>query len=380
MGKRELILIAVFAVVGVAVYQLTAPPAAPGEQGFSISRIVNNLRREMQGSRANAEATNRAQMPVSADVTDLRVNLTRGPITIVGEDRAEIDGEVVARSTGQDETEAKLLAQQTVLTLERSGTTVLATVHFPVAGRQTARLTLKVPAHLRVRIDSSAGELQISGVQGVELGQPRGETTLRDIKGRVTGSQRGGELTIANAGALRLTARGTDVRLEQIRGEAVLNLQAGELKATGVAGPIEIESSASDITLDGFDKTTGSLRISATSGSVDIKGLRVESRIDLRNSELDLAVDRAAPISVYSEGDEPVTLTAPAGGFRLEAIARNARILGVPDDQLKRWGLEAVGTGEAGENRAEGDVNGGGALITIRTERGDITLRARDGA
>jgi hypothetical protein len=378
MGKRELILIAVFGVLGVAVYQVTAPPPAPGERGFSLSRIFDNVRREVQGNRANAEATNRAAFPLPADVTDLRVNLVRGPITITGEDRDDIDGEVVAHSNGHDQAEAKSLAERTVLSFERTGTTVLATVNFPVEGRQTARLTLKVPSRLRVRIDSSAGELQISRVEGVELGQPRGQTTLRDIKGRVTGSQRGGELTVANAGALRVTARGTDVRLEQIRGEAVLNLQAGELKATGLAGPIEIESSASDIALDGFEKTTGTLRISAMSGSIDIKGLRVESRIDLRNTELDIAVDRAAPITIYSEGDEPVTLTAPAGGFRLEAVARNARITAVPDGQLTRWGLTVDGKGEEEEHRASGDVNGGGALITVRTERGDITIRARE--
>jgi hypothetical protein len=379
MGKRELILIAVFAVVGMAVYQFTAPPPAPGERGFSLSRIVDNMRREVRGNRASAEATNRAVQAVPPEIAELRVTLSRGAITITGEERADIEGQVSAQSTGFDQAEAQRLAQETVLKFEQTGTTLLATVFFPEAGRQTARLALKVPARLRVRVENNTGDLQIGNVEAVELAQARGESTIRGIRGRVSGLHRGGELSIADAGSLRLTARATDIRLEQILGEAVLNTQAGELKGTGLVGPIEIDSTSSDITLDGFDKTTGMLRITASAGSIDVKGLRVESRIDLRNASLDVEVDRAAPITIYSDGDEPVTLTAPAGGFRLDAVARDARITTVPDGLFARWGLAAGAKEDEEEQRAAGEVNGGGALISVRTTRGDITIRARDG-
>ena len=37
MGKRELLLIFCFVIVGVVVYQATARPPAPGERGLSLS-------------------------------------------------------------------------------------------------------------------------------------------------------------------------------------------------------------------------------------------------------------------------------------------------------------------------------------------------------
>ena len=54
MGKRELLLIAVFVVVGTGVYQMTAP-ARPGVSGFSLSRLLEHVRSEI--ARAGRRAT-----------------------------------------------------------------------------------------------------------------------------------------------------------------------------------------------------------------------------------------------------------------------------------------------------------------------------------
>ena len=52
MGKRELILIVVFVMLGATVYQFTAPPPAPGERSFSLSGIIDEMRLEVRGNRA----------------------------------------------------------------------------------------------------------------------------------------------------------------------------------------------------------------------------------------------------------------------------------------------------------------------------------------
>ena len=45
MGKRELLIIAAFVVIGTVVYQLTAPDPKPGEKAFSFSGLMSALRR-----------------------------------------------------------------------------------------------------------------------------------------------------------------------------------------------------------------------------------------------------------------------------------------------------------------------------------------------
>ncbi len=59
-------------------------------------------------------------------------------------------------------------------------------------------------------------------------------------------------------------------------------------------------------------------------GSVSVKGLRTEGRIDVREADVDVVVDRAAPLAIYSEGGDSVDLTPPDGGYQLDAVAMNA--------------------------------------------------------
>ena len=63
MGKRELVLIAVFVVLGFCVYQLTAPPPPPGSEGVSIGGIFRNMRRDVQGARESAASDSAADRP-----------------------------------------------------------------------------------------------------------------------------------------------------------------------------------------------------------------------------------------------------------------------------------------------------------------------------
>ena len=378
MGKRELILIVVFVMLGATVYQFTAPPPAPGERTFSFSRIVDEMRREVRGNRASAEVKSTTTEVIDESITELRFTPRTNNLTIVGEDRKDVEANLAVRSTGYDDAEARKLAGETQVKYDRSGSVLFVTIQYPEPGSQTARLSLKIPARLKVRIEPNSGRLEVSNVTDVELANARGETILKDIKGRVSGTHRGGELKITDAGSLKLTTRGSDTRIERIRGETVISTQAGDLRGTGVVGPIEVESNSTDVTLEGLDQTTGMVRINATGGSIVMKGVRSESRIDLRNAELELAIDRPAIVAVYSEGEEPVEITPPAaGGFRLDVVAREADITATPEGLFKTWGLAVDSQGEDKEHRLTGDVAGGGPLVTVRSQRGSILFRGR---
>ena len=105
------------------------------------------------------------------------------------------------------------------------------------------------------------------------------------------------------------------------------------------------------------------------SGSVSVKGLRTEGRIDVRGADVDVVVERAAPLAIYAEGGDPIEITPPAGGYQLDAVASDGNITLPPGT------LEVTTTGQ--EHRATGPVNGGGPTITIRSAHGNITVRSR---
>jgi len=370
MGKRELLLIAAVAVVAAIIYQITAPPELPGDRHTSLGQIVQNIRRGVQGSRARASATTSTTFEVAPAVDELRLALLRGGITIVGEDRPDIQADLTAQSNGYDAAEADRLAKAVKLTFSGSGASLFAGVAFPREGSQTATLSLKVPRRLRILLNPNVGPLRITGVREVELVNARGTTEIRRVSGLVSGSQRGGSLLVADAGNLRLTTRGSDVTLEEIRGDSPswITTNAGELKITGVHGPFTIDATATDVSLDKIQTDNGMIRANVSSGSIKVNGLRSEGRIDARNADITVAVERPAPLYIYSEGDEPVTVMLPVqGGYQLDAVANGGRITapaGLPP---------AVSSSDA-EQHATGPVRGGGPMISIRSTNGNINL------
>lgn len=369
MGKRELLLIAAFVVVGAVVYQFTAPPPAAGERSFQPGQVIEHIRRAIRGNRASAEVVTRSTHPVDASVSEVRFDLKSANLTIVGEDRSDIDAELLVHSNAYDNEEAQSTAKQTSLKVDRAGARLALSVSYPGPGIQRATVTLKVPQRLAVRLQGGGGELAISHVSALELGGARGKVEIEDISGLVSGSHRGGELHITNAGTIKLTTTGTDAAVERVHGEMTMTMRGGELKCGDPAGPIDLDTNGTDIALERLEKTTSIVHITAVGGSLEVKGLRTEGRFDVRGADVDVSIDRAAPLAIYSEGGDAIEITPPPGGYLLDAVASEGTIKLPP-------GTLDVASSEQ-EHRATGPINGGGPTITIRSKRGDITVKPR---
>jgi hypothetical protein len=367
MGKRELLLIVAFVTVGVAVYYATAPAPAPGQQGFSISRIVDHLRREVRGNRSSAEVTSTTAIPLSRGVAEVRFETGSAPLTISGEDRADVLCELHVWSSGFDEAEAKKYAGATALKTGEAGVSLVIGIKYPEPATQRAALVVRVPRSLAVRVQPSRGKIEIGDVTAVELVEARGQAAVRRVSGRVAVTHRGGALTIEDAASLKLNTRGSTVVLKNIRGEAAVQVQAGELRAESIDGPIDVESIGTRLKLDNVTGTRKPIRINAVGGSVSVSGLRTETRIDGRDTRIDAAIAEPAAISIYNEADEPMDVSLPLRGFRLDALATNGRLTVAP-------GMPEVTTSQD-EQRSTGPVGGGGPTITLRAARGNITIK-----
>jgi hypothetical protein len=374
MGKRELLLIVGFVIVGAVVYQATAPPPGPNDKGFSFSRLIDAARREIRGNRASTELTTTSTETLTADITELRL-LGSLEAEVIGEDRTDIATSLRIRSNAYDEAEARKYAQASTLVTDRAGSSLSMRVKYPREGRQWGYLTVRVPSRLRVRTEGIAKTV-ISGVAGVEMTNSRSDVTIKRIAGRVTFNHRGGTVSIEDVDSLKFTGRGTELKVRGVRGDAsILFEQGGELNASGLSGAVDVESRNADVTLSGLEAARGPIRVNVNAGSLKLEGLRTDTRIDGRNAELEIAVSRAAPIAIYSDGDD-VLLTPPATGYRLDAVVVDGQI--APEALVTSLGLERRDTKEPREVRASGAVGGGGPTITVRATRGDLTLRERE--
>jgi len=375
MGKRELVLISIFVVLGICVYQFTAPDA--GGEDVSIGGIVNKIRRNMQGARATAPADSTQAVPVDAAVRELRINLSRGSdLTVTGEDRSDISAELHAVGRGYDDAEAKAMAATATLRVERNGDAVVVSMEqaMPRSMPRNSRLdqltiVLKVPRRLALRVEPHVGRLVVSDLASAEIMGSRGETRLQNIAGHLQLAHSGGKLEIDGVASVKLSSRNSNGTIARVTGMATLDLTGGELRLENVVGPLDVEARNTELTLDAAKTAKPPLRFNGSGGELHITGLRTEARIDGRNTDIEVMMQAAAPLTIYNTG-ENIHVTAPASGYMLDAIATEGR-LDIADGTLKPQ--------EDGDARVNGAVRGGGPTLSLRATRGDITVRKPEG-
>jgi Putative adhesin len=372
MGKRELVLIAVFVVLGFCVYQLTAPPPLPGSEGVSISGIFRNMRRTIHGASESAAADSAQTVPVDATVKELRLNIVRpGDLTVAGEDRADIAAELHTTARGYDQAEAKASADATKLKIERVGDAMVVSLDSS-AGRNLPRnnsvaqmvILLKVPRRLAMRMEPHSGRLIVSQLASGEIIGSRGETRITGIPGRLVLTHSGGSLELEDLGSLKLNARNSRGTVKKVGGALAVDSTGGDLAMTDITGPLEIEGRNTDLKIDDLKNMKAPLRINSTGGEIIVRGLRSEARLDGRNNVIDVALAAPAVVTIYNLGE--IRVTAPPGGYTIDAVATEGHIT-MDDGDLK--------PSDGPDPHVAGPVRGGGPTLTLRSTRGGITVR-----
>ena len=267
MGKRELFIIIAFVALGAVAYQLTAPPPKPGERGFSLTRMFSGIRREISANASSATVTRTGTVKVRPGVTEVRVRaLRRVPITITGERRSDIAYELPVESTGPDESTAKAWAERTELREDDLGGAIALWLFFPDEGTQTAKLVLRVPDHLTVRIEGSE-QVQVSGVAAVNLFNLSGEATLSGITGAVTGNHRTGDLNVTGAGSVDLTLASSRAKFRDVSGGLSLSGRNGDCSVARSKGTID--ATFTNVEFD-VSEHTGSIKVGGDGGRLKV--------------------------------------------------------------------------------------------------------------
>jgi len=372
MGKRELVLVVAFVVVGIVVYQFTAPPPPPGSEGFSVGGILRNIRREMKGARETATADSAQTVAIPAAAVLLRVNVALViDLTITGEDRSDIAASLHVMARGFEKTDATAAAHAPRLKIETPGDAVVVSLEFtgmPSVSRNqpppNLSLNLSVPKRLAVRAEPHIGRFVLTNVASAEIMGSRGETKISRLAGDVRLTHNGGPIDVSNVRSLKLTVRNSRGTIKDVAGQTTIDGIGGDLTLSGIAGPLEIEGRNTDVTLDAATLLKPPLRINLTAGQLRVRGLRTEARIDGRNSDISVTLDAAAPLSIYNLGG--ITVTAPPGGYNVDAVATEGRVT-VEDGTLTAT--------DGPDSHAEGKIRGGGPALMLRATRGSIEVR-----
>ena len=153
---------------------------------------------------------------------------------------------------------------------------------------------------------------------------------------------------------------------------------SGDIRIEGIAGPVDCESDSGEIDISGIasqvSATTdsGAIQIREVGGPVDaetdsgdIQVLAIAGGIDAHSdsSNIHLSQTVAAPIYVQSDSGRVSLKLAPAGGYTFRLRTDDGRV-DCP---------EMVRTSSS-HKETEGVVRGGGSIVAIETDSGDIDI------
>lgn len=363
MGKRELLIIGAFLVLGFGAYQISAPPAAEG-RGLSLSRILDSMRREVRGNPGTASWVVTGTIPVSADITELRIPSAPSGVTVTGEDREDVAYEMTVESNGPDDTLALEYAKAVSLKQDDLGAAIDIRLEYPDEASQRASLVMRVPSRLGVRV--SGRSVQVVGVASAELNSVIGDATVGDISGLVSGTHRSGRLTVERAGRVDLTLQSSRGRFAAVRNGLVLSARNGDIEVEDSPGPIDIDQANVSVVLTG---STDRVRVGGTGGEVRVVGPRGDVQIETRRTEVEVALTHAVPLSVITTDDTLRLILAEGVAVVLEAAATAGG-----DVQATEFELTPEQDGDTSRLAHSFGTNAS-VRVVLRNSRGDIVIR-----
>jgi DUF4097 and DUF4098 domain-containing protein YvlB len=300
-------------------------------------------------------------------------------------------------------------------------------------GSGNVKFTITVPKETAVMVTSANGNLSLSGTTGsADLQTEFGDLSLEDVRGEVSGQSSNGKITAKNilsdkkitlsSEFGRITAgtiQGSEVMIASTNGEldltgikasglfkatsefggiSISNSQAGmaefhstngavRLEKIDLAGKLGMNSEFGDLTLIGvkamiyeLEAKNGKISVDDAQGQVtahsefgDVEVLNADS------ATLDLSSKNGSVTFSGSLGAGPHSVTSEFGDLKLSLPAGTA----IDVDLKTEFGeinsdfeLTLTVKGEVKTKHLQGKINGGGALLTVKTNNGNLTLEA----
>lgn len=364
MAKRELLIAVGFLVAGALAYWLTAAPRERPIPRNTLPALVEEWRQETARSASRETVRTSGNRPLGREVAEVRLSgFTR--VDVVGEDRADVAWTLVVAASGPTPDAARTSAANTTLVEDDLGA-ALALSPTSAGGdtRRTAELTVRVPAHVSLRLEG-ARRVTVDGTSGVRLEGIVGDVSLKNVRGPLTGAHRNGALDVAGARTLNLNLNASRATLAGVEGDITISARNGECHLVAPAGATTIEATGVVLTAT---ESTGSLRANITNGSMTITSPRDLVHVDARRARIDLSLDRPVPITVV--GVE--STTAAALGETLPITV---------DATITNGTIDARGVGLTATPTHDGarlvHTFGAAARVTLRATRGAIEITRR---
>jgi DUF4097 and DUF4098 domain-containing protein YvlB len=345
----------------------------------------------------------------------LRVKLAMGSARIQGDSQGGITYVIKRRAYTSSEQQARREFESYRLNTSVKGETawIVAESHGRKESNCTDDFVIKVPRNLesakietgggnvnasgisgRVEIQSGGGSLRLDDIGGdavaetggglIDVGSVGGDVSLQtgggnikiaSAKGEIKAESGGGSVVVLSglqgavletgggsirvercSGAVRATTGGGSIDLGEIGGSAQIETGAGSIRLASAKGQVHAQTGGGSIQLDGAP----SVQAETSAGGIIVKLL--SSSGGRTNSTLETS---AGDITVYLANDLPISIRAEievANGHTIHSDFSDIHIA----SEGGPWEKTVT---------AEGQLNGGGPLLKVRTNSGNVSFR-----
>jgi DUF4097 and DUF4098 domain-containing protein YvlB len=352
-----------------------------------------------------------------AAARNLRVKIESGSVRVTGGSQASIDYAVSNHSYASSEDKARREFDGYKISAYVRGDTawVVGEWQGSKPRRSSSEFVINVPRNTEfVKVETDGGDLTATGIAGrVEGESGGGSLRLDDIGGAINAETGGGSIDVGTVGGdLSLRTGGGSIKVGSAKGKinaetgggsvvvvycllgAVLETGGGSIEVqhcsgslkvtTGggsidlgeIAGPAEIETGGGSIRLS---SATGAVRAETGGGSITLNGVptaRAETGAGGIVAKFVSGAERTDSVLETSAGDITVYL-APNLAMTIRASIELANGHRIRSDFAEIRVSTDGGEWGPGTATAEGNLNGGGPVLKVRTTTGDISfLRA----
>jgi len=273
-----------------------------------------------------------------------------------------------------------------------------------------------VPQHFNLDLETKGGDVSVGNLNGeLRASTAGGDIQTGDISGPVSVDTAGGDINLGNMGkqVLAQTAGGS-IRVNNVHGDARFETSGGEITSGMIEGSVRADTSGGDIVLRGANGpvtavTAGgqiqigqcgaTIRAETAGGSIHLQGAKGGVVVETAGGSIDLFQMQSAVRAMTSAGRILAELDGNRETFgpsHLETSGGDVQVFLPHDLPINIDALieESMGhrivsdfplqlTSEDGDfrhgpKRGEGELNGGGKVLRIRTLMGNIEIHKID--
>jgi TonB family protein len=244
------------------------------------------------------------------------------------------------------------------------------------AGHPVAKLETQ-GGHIRI-LDVAGDLAAYTGGGHISAGKISGDANLRtggghihagQIGGRAELETVGGNITVGHAGSfVSVRTGGGQIDFGEVRGSVRAQTGGGGIRIISVSGPMELESSSGSICLT---KVAGAIRAATAGGTIT-------AWINPDAPSAGDTVHLAGPSQLASGAGDIIVFLPRNLAANIDATVETGGEHRFEVDPALPLSIQGLANRAAGPVHATGALNGGGALLKLRTTAGKIRLQFLD--